>query len=1232
MKRILFLFCCIATLSVNAQITLDYTTQTGSFNATRTVNTNGSYFAGGYDNGSTELGTYANGGGGGYTGDPGVALFRTFTTAASGNNGSARPMQVGDEFSITCYVNNSSSFYNNSNAGISFNGSTSNGSFSNYTTQQRAKFQINQNGNWFSAGLTAGNGYATPGQDVTFKLKLTSAKTANLTVSSANGATSYDMLLANSPGTSANIQSFVIWNQTSGGSNNMFWKNASLKTTGTVEIGNGNGTSTFDGVISDGANPNSTVVSVSNDVTKSGTGTITFSAANTYTGNTRINGGTLMLSGSGTLGSGSNVYISNGASLNLNGVSATVASVQETGSNNGGTIALGTGNLTISGGWSGTHYQNSISGTGTITKQGSGTLTLYGTQSYTGATTVGGGELSSGVAMASTNYTINGGTLKLNAPNILPDASTVSISSGSFDVANDDTIANLTITGGTVVVAAGKVLTINGNLTLSVTGTITLGTGAAIRYGNSSTLIYNTGGAVTVSETEWPSTNAPHAVVVNSGTLTFTGNHVTGDVTVNAGTLDLGGYSLDRATSGGTFTVANGAVLKIGGTRAFPVNYATHAIGASSTIEYTGTTQAVNALNSSQAYGNLVISGSGTKTLTGNTSAEAVMLNAGTLDIGTNSLSRPSSGGSFAMAGGTALRIGGTNGFPANYDAYNLNPASTAEFYGDAQVVDALPSAGKYGHITLSGTDIKTLGGDVTAAGNLTVNLAELLVTEEQTLTVEGNVVNNNGTVTFENNANLLQGTSTTVNGNTGVVLVNRDGSALWRNDYTMWSAPVSGQNLFAFSPATLPGRFYFYNTATNQYNTVAGLSSTSTTEFETGRGYLIRMPNSGLLNGVPTGTTTNPANYQGGTATMTFNGKFTGVPNNGTVTVGLSTAADGYNLVGNPYPSPLSIQAFQAGNANAIDGTIWIWRKRSEPSGNNTAYVTVNSAGVYVGNGEPGQEDPNGILRTGQGFIVKLKDGYTATDLVFTNAMRSGDTANQFFRNAQPASVTAMPEAHGIWLNLTNATGTYSQMYTGYIAGATNDVDSGLDSKYIGDSATVLAALINDKEYAIQARALPFTPQDVVPLVLKVAAEGTYSLAIDHVNGLFVQGTTIYLKDKLTAQLHDLTLGAYTFITDAGTFKNRFEVVYTTDSALGTGNNEAMAETVIVYPGADGLKVSSITPLNAVTVFDVRGRELYNGTATGNAKNITGISPQKQLLIIKVTTEKGIFTRKIIY
>ena len=1232
MNRILLFVTLLVFGAGHAQVTLDYDTQTGSFNATRTINTNSSYYAGAYNYNATEMGTYANGSGGGYVGDPGVAVFRTFTTAASANSGTARPMQVGDEFSITCYVNNSNAFFNNSSAGISFNGGTASSAFSNYNTLQRAKFQINKNdgglnGNWFSAASGSGSGYATPGQDVIFKIKLTSAKTVNMSISSANGATSYDMVLANTPGTSNNIQSFVIWNQTSGSGNDIFWNNASLKSTGTVEIGNGNGTSTFDGAITDGFIPNSTTVSNANVVTKSGTGIITFSANNTYTGNTRINGGSIKLSGSGTLGVGSNVYISSGASLDLNGVNATVASVQETGSNNGGTIALGSGTLTISGGWSGSIYQNSISGSGSLVKQGSGTLSLYGTQAFSGSVTVSGGELASSVALSSSNYTINGGTLSWNASNIIPDAATVSLSSGTLNVNQDETINNLTITGGKVIVAPGKILTINGDLSLTLENQISLGSGAAIRYGSNGKLIYNASGAVWVSAKEWPTTFGPSSVAITSGAVSLTGNRtITDNLSVTNSSFDLFLYSLSRETVGGELAVGAGAYLLIGSTGTLPANFSAHTFAPTSTIYYNGYAGQTVAQPSSP-YGNVTIANSGTKTLQGNIqlTGNFTLYNA-VFDLQEYTMTRLTPGGSITINNGATLKIGGTNIFPTGFASVSLNSGSNVDYAGNSQEIAALSSS--YGHLTLSGTGAKTLAGSVIAQGNLTVNSVTLTVAGGQNLTVNGNVANNGGTIVFENNANLLQGAATTVNGNTGTINVHRDGSELYRGDYTMWASPVAGQGLSAFSPATLSDRFYIYNTATNQFNSVA-----SSGTFAAGKGYLIRMPNGAFMpdNTTLTGTINGtPAAYQQGTATMTFNGLFTGVPNNGDITIPLSTSADGYNLVGNPYPSPVSLAAFRSGNSNAIDGNVWIWRKTN--SSPNSAYVTINSAGIYTGNGAPEQEDPNGIIRTGQGFIVKLKSGYTTSDLVFTNSMRSTDTANQFFRMNNPQQET-QSENHGIWLNLNGPGGVFSQMYAGYIAGATLGEDTGLDAPYINDKPVVLASIINTKEYTIQARALPFDAADVVPLQLRTATAGDYTISIDHVNGLFAQGQVIYLKDNYTNAYHNLTEGNYTFSTSQGTFADRFEVVFVPQAAMGTTEAKAETHNVIAYPENGAIKIDAgYDEIMQLQVFDVRGRQLFEAEGNGSSTyTISGIANTRQVLLVRITTNYGIKIKKLV-
>jgi hypothetical protein len=178
--------------------------------------------------------------------------------------------------------------------------------------------------------------------------------------------------------------------------------------------------------------------------------------------------------------------------------------------------------------------------------------------------------------------------------------------------------------------------------------------------------------------------------------------------------------------------------------------------------------------------------------------------------------------------------------------------------------------------------------------------------------------------VTFNSGANLIQ--FGTTNDNTGAIVIKRESSSLLKRlDYTLWSSPVAGQGLQAFSPNTLSNRFYSYNSSTNFYQVVANPSSTNFTPFN---GYLIRTPN------------THP------TTSTTWTGQFTGVPNNGNYGMTFT----GFRVIGNPYPSAIDADAFIEANIsiNGNDstfGTIYFWRKTN--GSQNGAYITKTLGGV---------------------------------------------------------------------------------------------------------------------------------------------------------------------------------------------------------------------------------------------------------------------------------------------
>jgi hypothetical protein len=131
----------------------------------------------------------------------------------------------------------------------------------------------------------------------------------------------------------------------------------------------------------------------------------------------------------------------------------------------------------------------------------------------------------------------------------------------------------------------------------------------------------------------------------------------------SSGTIDLGAFRMDRTSaSGGNFILASGTYLKIGASNSFPANYQTNTLHSFSTVEYNGTTQTVYNKN----YGNLVFSGSGTKTASESITIYGnIAINSGVTFSGGSNRTHKISGnwtndGTYSIASGNIVEINGT--------------------------------------------------------------------------------------------------------------------------------------------------------------------------------------------------------------------------------------------------------------------------------------------------------------------------------------------------------------------------------------------------------------------------------------------------------------------------------------------------------------------------------------------------------------------------------------------
>lgn len=485
-----------------------------------------------------------------------------------------------------------------------------------------------------------------------------------------------------------------------------------------------------------------------------------------------------------------------------------------------------------------------------------------------------------------------------------------------------------------------------------------------------------------------------------------------------------------------------------------------------------------------------------------------------------------------------------------------------------------------------------TLSANLDAKDVITALDATLTIVDGTTLTVVGSIVNE-GFTTLEDGGNIIQIEHDAVNG--GNMLVKKNSSLIKHLDYTAWSSPVAGQDLQAFSPQTLAYRITSYNTTNDTWEPISG-------NFEAGKGYMFRAPNDFV------------------TTPYIYNGEFNGVPNNGNIGVNFANVGV-YQGIGNPYPSNMSTAQFWA--ANPGTATLYYWTNINAWDNQAQDYVANNWATFSLAGGVAafgGSKTPTDVIEVGQGFVVETDN--ILSSVTFDNTMRTSDNG-VFFRSATT-------NKHRMWLNFSGANGQLNQILVGYMDGATNAFDLGIDAKMFGWNGSALYSIIDNEEskFTIQGRAMPFDDYDVVPLGLKVSQAGTYTVSIADIDGIFAENQDIFLKDNLTQTQHNLKEADYTFVSAEGEFLNRFEIVYRAELSVSTPELE---NTWVVYAKDNNFNIQTQSfDLKDVVVYDMLGRAIYQSAAEGNTHSIANLN-SNGVMIVKITTTDGQeFSRKV--
>ena len=504
----------------------------------------------------------------------------------------------------------------------------------------------------------------------------------------------------------------------------------------------------------------------------------------------------------------------------------------------------------------------------------------------------------------------------------------------------------------------------------------------------------------------------------------------------------------------------------------------------------------------------------------------------------------------------------------------------------------------------INGVYANTVSNQITACTLEVTSNGVLTAGSGSTITLENQVVASANTATFESGSSLIQNTNVT---NTGNIIYKRTAPVLNLYDYEYWSTPVKNQVLGNIWMTTNPSHNYKFDNSTQSW-----VALTAPFIMVDGEGYISRAVNSA------------PLSWSVGNE---WTANFSGIPNNGDITYAVT---NGDNLIGNPYPSALDLNSFTTDNSTYLTGNYYFWTHTSELS-NNTyssddyAVYNISAGGTAATNGGAA---PDQYVDSGQAFFAEGQGG--GGTITFKNAHRVAGNNDNFYRTTALVTDSSTIEKHRIWLNLTTNEGVFKQQLLAYIPGATYGYDPTLEAKsYDANSFVDFYSFAGNHNLTIQSRVLPFDNQDLVPLGYKSTMAGNFTIAIDHIDGLF-ENQNIYLEDQLLNVIHDLKASPYTFASAIGTFNARFVLRYT-NSTLNYPTFDSSQ--VVVYKHQQEVIVNSgKTEMQTVSLFDIRGRLINEKTTINANETRLNLGTTNQVVLVQVILKNGQkVTKKIV-
>ena len=782
---------------------------------------------------------------------------------------------------------------------------------------------------------------------------------------------------------------------------------------------------------------------------------------------------------------------------------------------------------------------------------GTGSIYPYKIQPVTGMTPIG--------VIFDANVTATYGTAGVQTDNTGNTNVTLYVSANkTLTVAG-----NMTTTGSATAVGTGNV-TIDVYGTINITGA--LNTAAAI--GKTSTLTVYSGGLITAGKFALSPTHQVQAATytVNlGGEIKVTGTTSTAvdcsHTTITSSVIGGGAFTTTSAGS----TVALGNASGLNATTG-PIRTSTRNFDTNTNFSFIGTSAQATGSYLPSTVNNLTINNAAGVTLSGPTNVNgALNLTAGTFNNTT-----------YNVTLGNIATISRATGSLAAVPVFGSTVNLT--YSGSAAVTPAneFPVSAAITTLTVNNTAGLSLTSNLSTVTNLTIGTGGILnVNAGKQLSVNTTLLNSGTLNLLSDNSNgtatILTPTTITGTGTTNVQQYL--GTA--RNWYV--SSPVSN----ALAPAG-----YSY------YKRDEAAASWTSSPFVTGDAFV-----------AGTGYVALP---DASNATITFTTQTGGSLNTGDVPVSLTWAgasSKGFNLIGNPYPSHLTMtKAFTDANNQLIEPTIWY--RTNAGAINNSGQWSFQTYNAFSGEGLLGGTE---LIPPMQAFWVKaIANGTLTLDNKLT---RSHQSSNPLKAPAVSGSLNQK-----LRLQITNGI-SLDEALIYFNPDAINTLDAYDSPKMTNGIASIpeIYTEVGGEQLAINGMS-SISNDTEIALGFNTGQAGTFTIKASQISN-FDPSVIIYLKDNNDLINTPVLLNAdatYTFSSDITTNNtSRFTVLFKAPS-IATGINQNGSANVMISTNANNQIV--VNGGGSVAIYNAIGQKL-------SAKNLTATTT-----VIETPLQSGVY------